>query len=234
MEAIRRPAFILGSHSSEEKQLFQSVVAALGGVVIENIRHAIACLYRGEVTALVVGEALGPCSTEELIRAARRVDPNLAVINDGAFTAATLRAALEKALERHAPKEPRDSGDVLIVDDDAQLLRMMDRTLRSAGYRTSTSGTPVAALALLRTRRFSLVVLDVDMPGMSGLELATQIRDGRYGETNRSVPIVFVTADDSAKTYEGTYDVGAIQCLIKPFNIQRFGDIIESMIDRAA
>jgi CheY-like chemotaxis protein len=235
MEPTRRPAFILGSHSIEEKRVFRSVVAELGGVAVESVRDAIASLYRGEVAALVVGDALGARSTEELIRAARTVDPNLVVVNDGAFTAVTLRAALKSALERHDRIEtPRDNADVLIVDDDVQLLRMMDRTLRGAGYRTSTSGTPVAALELLRSTRFSLVVLDVTMPGLTGLELAEQIRGGRFGETNRNVPLVFVTADDSAATYEGTFEVAAMQCLIKPFNIQRFGDIVESMIDRAA
>lgn len=108
------------------------------------------------------------------------------------------------------------AADVLIVDDDLCLLRSMDRVVRGLGYETFATVDGTSALDVLRTRRFSLVVLDVQMPRLSGIELARQLRGGEAGPLNRDVPIVFVTADDSAETYEQTFDVDAIRYLAKP------------------
>ena len=119
------------------------------------------------------------------------------------------------------------SADVLIVDDDLSLLRAMDRTLRGLGYETFATVDGTSAMDVLRTRRFSLLVLDVQMPRITGLELAQHVRSGAAGDLNRDVPIVFVTADDSAETYEGTFDVNAIRYLAKPVAI----DTLETAID---
>jgi CheY-like chemotaxis protein len=126
------------------------------------------------------------------------------------------------------------TADLLIIDDDPQLLRMMDRTVRSAGFTSFTAPSPAYALELLRTTRFQMLVLDVSMPMQTGIELAQEIRRGRFGALNRDVPIVFVTADNRATTYEQTFDVEALRCLIKPFDSDRFCRIVESLVERAA
>lgn len=129
---------------------------------------------------------------------------------------------------------PIHAADLLIVDDDAQLLRMMDRTLRTAGYTTFSAPSPAYAIELLRTTRFQMLVLDVSMPMQTGIELAQQIRNGRYGSGNRDVPIMFVTADNRATTYEETFDVSALRCLIKPFDGEHFCRIVDSLVSHAA
>ena len=118
-------------------------------------------------------------------------------------------------------------GDVLVVDDDLALLRAMDRMLRGFGYDTFATSDASYALDILRTRRFSLLVLDVQMPLLNGLELARYLREGGAGDLNREIPIMFVTADESAATYEGTYDVDAIRYLPKPVR----PDVLERAID---
>lgn len=119
------------------------------------------------------------------------------------------------------------SADVLVVDDDLPLLRSMDRLLRGLGYVTFATTDGTSALDVLRTRRFALLLLDVQMPRQTGVQLAQRIRDGEAGEINRDVPIVFVTADDSAATYQATFDVDAIRYLTKPVH----ADALERELD---
>jgi DNA-binding response OmpR family regulator len=126
------------------------------------------------------------------------------------------------------------SADILLVDDDAQLLRAMDRTLRAQGYKTITALGPTAAADVLLTTRFSLVLLDVNMPLRSGLELAHGIRRGEFALGNRHVPIVFVTSDDRATIYEQTYDVSALGFVIKPVAASRLVSVVDAVLHRAA
>ncbi len=119
------------------------------------------------------------------------------------------------------------ASDVLLVDDDLSLLRSMDRTLRGLGYRTFATVDGNSAIDVLRTTRFSLVVLDVQMPRITGIEIARHIRSGHAGELNRNVPIMFVTGDDRETTYEDTFEVNAIRYLAKPVA----GDALEHAID---
>lgn len=142
----------------------------------------------------------------------------------------------EAALCRRPRVEHRvdAAADILLIDDDPQLLRMMDRTVRSAGFTCFTAPSPAYATELLRTRRFRIIVLDVSMPMKTGIEFAREIRSGLYGALNRDVPLIFVTADNRASTYEETFDVSALRCLIKPFNCDHFCLIVESFVGCAA
>lgn len=126
------------------------------------------------------------------------------------------------------------TADILLVDDDLALLRMMDRTLRSAGYTTMTAPNPGFVLEVLRSTRFLLLILDVSMPLQNGIDLAREIRVGNYGPVNRDVPLLFVTADDRERTYEDTFDVSALRCLIKPFDPEHLRHIVQSLVYRAA
>ncbi len=118
------------------------------------------------------------------------------------------------------------SADILAVDDDAQILRALDRTLREEGYLVRTATTVVSALDVLRTTRFALLLLDVQMPLQGGLELARCVRGGGTGPMNRDVPIVFVTADESIATFEATFDVAAFRCVYKPL----FGNALRHVV----
>ena len=61
---------------------------------------------------------------------------------------------------------------VLIIDDEAAVLRCLDRTLRSRGFEVTTAERADAALILMKKRHFDVILSDVDMPGMRGDELA--------------------------------------------------------------
>ena len=77
---------------------------------------------------------------------------------------------------------------ILIVDDDQLLRRSLSLQLEQAGYRTSTAASAEDALALLQRQRPDLILLDVGLPGMDGLEALRRIHQ------DMDIPIIFVTA----------------------------------------
>ncbi len=101
---------------------------------------------------------------------------------------------------------------VLIVDDDALLREYLAEVLQHAGHDTIDAGTAAEALRLLEERRdeVALVLLDIEMPGMSGLVLARLLRE----ET--TVPFMFLSASDDAATARAAADAGAVGYLVKP------------------
>src|SRR5437016_1104784 len=86
------------------------------------------------------------------------------------------------------PAEPRPS--VLIVDDTPANLEAFSCVLESEGYDLVQAGSGQEALKLALRREFSVILLDVRMPGMDGIETATFLRAGR----GRFTPIIFVSA----------------------------------------
>lgn len=120
---------------------------------------------------------------------------------------------------------------ILAVDDDVHMRRLIDRSLRSEGYVMQICNSAESALAALQSGAvFSLLLLDVQMIGETGLQLARRVRDGEAGEMNRTLPIVFVTGEDDARTYEESFDVGAQHYLTKPFTQEGLIDIVSSVL----
>lgn len=110
---------------------------------------------------------------------------------------------------KHQPK-------ILIVDDRSENLVAMQHIMKhlSAGLLCSQSGEH--ALALTLEHHFSLILLDVMMPGMNGFEVAELLR---LNELTKRIPIIFVTAlgRDDAHEFQG-YEAGAVDYLLKPIN----------------
>lgn len=246
------PALLLATSNAADNTILRSILAELGAIAIDDVANGIARMSEGAIDAMIVDAAAG----ERLVGLARRVDPRIDVIVvERPFDRRAVRLLIERAIAQRqeaAPialstqrenredplplvlQRPLRAADVLIVDDDALLLRTMDRTVRSVGFSTFNSPTPGLAGEVLRTTRFQMLILDVWMPGVSGIELARQTRNGKFGGANRHTPIVFVTSDDSAGTYEKTFDLDAARCLIKPFDCDVFSQLVASTLGRAA
>ncbi len=109
-----------------------------------------------------------------------------------------------------------DAVDVLIVDDRPENLLALEAILEPLGERLVRANSGPEALRHLLTRDFACILLDVQMPGMSGFETARLIK---ARERTRNVPIIFLTAInvDEAYVFEG-YSVGAVDYIAKPFN----------------
>ncbi|MGN6152909.1 MAG: response regulator [Lysobacteraceae bacterium] len=106
--------------------------------------------------------------------------------------------------------------NILIVDDEQKNLLVLETVLDDPGYRLVRADNVDKALMALIAEEFALIILDINMPGMSGFELAQMIR-GRRRTAN--VPIIFLTAyyNEDEHVLEG-YAAGAVDYLHKPVN----------------
>lgn len=119
-----------------------------------------------------------------------------------------------------APSMPkvqaREKPAVLVVDDDTKNLLAIESVLNGSGYRLIKAQTGAEALMELMNGDFAAIVLDVQMPDMSGIELARMIKQRRR---TQHIPILFLTAHYREDEHVVTgYDVGAVDYLTKPFN----------------
>src|SRR3954463_3456487 len=101
---------------------------------------------------------------------------------------------------------------ILVVDDDAPILRMLDRTLSAEGYAVETVADGGEALAAVERSAPDLVVLDVGLPGVGGLAVSRRLR-----AKGLSVPVLLLTARDSVPDRVAGLDAGADDYLVKPF-----------------
>jgi DNA-binding response OmpR family regulator len=101
---------------------------------------------------------------------------------------------------------------ILIVDDDKLLRRSLSLQLEQVGYRTSTAANAEDALALARRDEPDLILLDVGLPGMDGLEAL------RHIQKDMDVPVIFVTARRRELDEILGLELGADEYITKPFN----------------
>ncbi|MFH0960139.1 MAG: HD domain-containing phosphohydrolase [Pseudomonadota bacterium] len=105
------------------------------------------------------------------------------------------------------------SDKILIVDDETEIATMVGELLSVAGYECFTANSGEAALKTLRQREFGLVVTDIMMPGMSGIDLLIEIK-----KSFPNVAVIMVTGLDDRKMAIHTLELGAYGYIIKPFN----------------
>jgi CheY-like chemotaxis protein len=106
--------------------------------------------------------------------------------------------------------------NVLLVDDRPENLLALEAILEGMGLVLVKASSGTDALKSLLRAEFALILMDVQMPGMNGLETATMIKER---ERTKHVPIIFLTAINKEERYvfEG-YSVGAVDYLFKPFD----------------
>ena len=124
-----------------------------------------------------------------------------------------------------------DSAHILVVDDDARLRLLLSRYLSESGYMVSTAADALEARRQLASMEFDLIVLDVMMPGESGIELTRGLRQAG------DVPILLLTAmGDTADRINGL-DAGADDYMGKPFEprelLLRIGSVLRRTVREA-
>ena len=116
---------------------------------------------------------------------------------------------------------------IISVDDSSTMRRMVSFTLKSAGYDVIEAGDGAEALALLKTRAVDLVISDINMPKLNGIELTRQLRSQpNYSRT----PIILLTTEsDPAKKAEGRA-AGATGWIVKPFNQEQLLAVVSKVL----
>jgi len=107
----------------------------------------------------------------------------------------------------------RSNPNILVVDDEEQLLRMLDSTLSAAGYRTTTVKTGQAAINTLQSKPFDVIVLDLGLPDIDGKEVISRVR------AISQAPIVVLSVRTSEEEKIDALDRGANDFVSKPFSM---------------
>jgi DNA-binding response OmpR family regulator len=130
----------------------------------------------------------------------------------------------------------RDTGDrsrpigrVLVVDDDDEMRAVLRRMLEGEDYEVTERSRATHVLETLRTAPFDLVILDKEMPGLTGLDLLPMLRR----EFER-LPVVFVTAFGGRQVASAALRLGATSYLEKPFRLAQLRDAIDGVLSRPA
>lgn len=117
---------------------------------------------------------------------------------------------------------------VLIVEDDARISDFLQRALKSEGHITTTASDGLAGLELAENGDFNLVLLDLMLPGMSGLEICQALRMRRV-----NVSVIMLTALDTAEDTVRGLRMGADDYITKPFDLDELLARIEAVGRRA-
>jgi two-component system phosphate regulon response regulator OmpR len=121
-----------------------------------------------------------------------------------------------------------DPAHILVVDDDARLRALLQRFLTEQGFRVSTAENAATARAALADMAFDLLVLDVMMPGETGLELTAALR-----AEGQEVPILMLTARGAPDDRIAGLEQGVDDYLAKPFDPRELALRIRTILRRA-
>ena len=106
-------------------------------------------------------------------------------------------------------------GEILVVDDESDALALLTSILTEEGYRVRPADSGSLALASVATSPPDLILLDMHMPDMDGLEACRQLKARKE---SREIPVVFVSGFADADARVGALDLGAVDFVTKPFN----------------
>ena len=116
---------------------------------------------------------------------------------------------------------------ILIIEDDKAIVRVLERALIYDGYDVDSASTGERGLELVREKTPSLIILDLMLPGMDGMEVTTHIRK----ESN--TPILMLTARDTLNDRVQGLDSGADDYMVKPFELEELLARIRSLLRRS-
>jgi two-component system response regulator MprA len=120
------------------------------------------------------------------------------------------------------------SPRILIVEDEEQIASFLRRGLASEGYEVDTAADGATALSKAREVRPDLVVLDLMLPGMDGLEVCRRLRTA-----HSSLPILILTARDSVSDRVQGLDAGSDDYMVKPFALAELFARVRALLRRA-
>lgn len=109
------------------------------------------------------------------------------------------------------------SGTVLVVDDEPVNVQLLQRKLQWDGLEVLTAGDGQACLDIAKEKLPDLILLDVMMPGMGGFEVCQKLRED---ESTKSIPVIFVTAQNSKEGKLEGLQAGAVDYITKPIDLE--------------
>jgi DNA-binding response OmpR family regulator len=119
---------------------------------------------------------------------------------------------------------------ILVVDDEQAVADMVGRALRQDGHTARVATSPLDALEMAQRDRPDLIILDVIMPGMNGLEVCRRLRNNK---DLADVPVVFLTARDQVEHLVQGFEAGADDYISKPFDLRELLMRVRAVLRRS-
>jgi DNA-binding NtrC family response regulator len=119
-------------------------------------------------------------------------------------------------------------GRVFLLDDDELIVSMLARALTREGYRVQAESDPVGVLDKIRLFAPDVVLLDIKLPGASGLDLLPEIVEAGIARN-----VIMLTSDDSAETAVTAMKLGAVDYLTKPFNLDEVKIVVQNVVEKS-
>ena len=120
-----------------------------------------------------------------------------------------------------------EKDKILVVDDDPEMLKALEMTLKDEGYSISTASDGNVAQTILQRENFALMITDMKMPGISGLELVRKVKSAKP-----EIGIIMITAFGSIDIAVDAMKEGALDFLEKPFSPEKLFETIEKAFDK--
>ena len=121
------------------------------------------------------------------------------------------------------------TGRILIADDEPTFLESTADLLRRDGYEVHGAPNATAALELLRSQSFDLLIADINMPGNPDLELVREVR-----RLDGAIPVILVTGYPATRTAIQAVQLAVVDYLVKPFELSALRGAVQSSLERSA
>ena len=120
---------------------------------------------------------------------------------------------------------------ILIVEDNEKNLKLVRDILQAKGFETMEAVTAEEGLALVKLHHFDLVLMDIQLPGMNGIEALACLR---ADEETRDIPVVAVTASVTMQDQSQITRAGFDACISKPISVKEFVETVNAFVGKPA
>jgi DNA-binding response OmpR family regulator len=124
----------------------------------------------------------------------------------------------------------QDKNKILVVDDNQDIRELVMHILDADGYHVFTAADGESAKAILHSNELDLILLDVMMPGTSGMELLMDIRTGSL-KKHRDVPVIMITAMAGSDDIDKAISIGANSYIVKPFRSAHIREKVREILE---
>ena len=136
-----------------------------------------------------------------------------------------LHELLPKPSRKKKEESAKPPASILLVEDDAQVRELIKKLLISDGYDVQVASDGIDALMLIAREKFDLVISDIRMPNLDGLQLLEQMNGKKI-----DIPVVFVTGYHSEEIEIKSRELGAVEYIKKPINKQQLSNTIRQLL----
>ena len=120
-------------------------------------------------------------------------------------------------------------SSILVIDDEASIRESLEVLLSLEGYTTSMALDGEEGLRMLESNSYDLVLLDLAMPGQSGLEILPQIK-----ERQPDLPVIMITAYGGVESYIESMNLGAFEYINKPIKVEELKSILKKIFKESS